>query len=251
MNELSESLKLAGLSANEAKTYLDLFQFGESKTGKICERTNLPSSIIYKILDSLLKKGLLTYKLVNGIKVFQATNPDNIAYLFEEKEKQVRNEKDKLLLAISDLKKLPVETDRLSDFQYYQGVRGIKSLFTKIINSWKAGDEYYIASAPMDAFNKLEGFFMDVVFKKKNEDHVKLKILVNKSSKRYGEKRKKEPLTQVKYLDIKTSTEYGVLNKYFFMINYGKEPYGLLIEDKNFAKTYKIFFDILWNVAEK
>lgn len=251
MNNNREALKSAGLSEREALTYLDLQQYGESQTGKICERTKIPSSQIYTILNSLSEKGLVNFKIVNNIKVFRASDPDSLAVLFEEKERQIEEEKEHLLDFISKLKIKPSELSKVSDFKYYSGMRGIKSLYTEIINSWKSGDEYYIASAPLESFKNIEGFFLDVVHKKRIKDKVKLKIIINKNSKKWGAIRAKMPLTEVQYLDIFTKTEYGVLNEYFFLITYGKEPYGLLIKDENFAQTYKVFFNLLWSQAKK
>ncbi len=251
MIENIQALQSAGLSEREALVYLDLQRHGESKTGKICERTKIPSSQIYMILTSLLEKGLINYKIMNNIKVFRASNPDAIANLFEEKEKKINEEKKQLLDFISTLKIMPSETSKISDFKYFSGIRGIKSLYTEISNSWKTGDEYYIASAPSESFEKLEAFFLEDIHKKRTKDKVKLKIIVNQNSKKYGSIRKGMPLTEVKYLDINTKTEYGVLNDFFFLITYSKEPYGLLIKDKNFADTYKTFFEIMWQQAKK
>ena len=167
----------------------------------------------------------------------------SLAILFEEKEKQIDKEKEQLLDFISKLKVIPSGISKLSDFKYFSGIRGIKSLYTEIINSWKTGDEYSIASAPLESFGKLEGFFLDAVHKKRVKDGVKLKILINKNSEKYAITRKKIKLTEVKFLDIKTKTEYGVLNDYFFLITYSKEPYGLLIKDSSFADTYKVFLN--------
>src|SRR3989338_1185727 len=181
-----EALKSAGLSEREALTYLDLQQNGESQTGKICQRTKIPSSQIYTILNSLSEKGLVNFKIVNNIKVFRASDPDFLAVLFEEKEKQIEEEKEHLLDFISKLKVKPTSLSKLSDFRYYSGIRGIKSLYTEIINSWKSGDEYYIASAHLESFKKIEGFFLNVVHKKRINDKVKLKILINKIGKNLG-----------------------------------------------------------------
>lgn len=249
MNNHREALTSVGLSAREALTYLDLQQHGESQTGKICERTKISSSQIYTILHSLSEKGLVNFKIVNNIKVFRASEPDSLATLFEEKEKQIEQEKEQLLDFVSKLKVKPRGISKVSDFKYYSGIRGIKSLYTEIINSWKTGDEYCIAAAPRESFSRLEVFFLDVVHKKRIKDKVKLKILINKVGKKWGTVREKMPLTKVKYIDMNTRTEYGVLNDYFFLITYGKEPYGLLIKDENFAQTYKAFFNILWNQA--
>ena len=77
-----EALKSAGLNDREALTYLDLQQNGESQTGKICKRTRIPSSQIYMILESLLEKGLVNFKIVNNIKVYRASDPDTLSNLF-------------------------------------------------------------------------------------------------------------------------------------------------------------------------
>jgi len=244
-----KALNAIDLSDKEALTYLDLQKYGESQTGKICKRTKIPSSYIYNILTNLISKGLVNYKIINNVKVFRASDPDSLINLFDEKEKKIVDEKNKLIKLIKELKIKPKQIDRLSDYKYYEGIRGIKSLYNEIINSWNSGDEYYIASAPLEAFTKLEGFFINIVHKKRVKDNVSLKIIVNKNSKKYGYIRKKMPLCEVKYLDINTTTEYGVLNDYFFLINYSREPYGLLIKDKNFSNTYKIFFNLLWNQA--
>jgi len=245
-----EFLESVGISRKEAMVYLDLLNYGESQTGKICERTRIPSSYIYGILNSLIEKGLATYKLINNVKLFSASNPDALTQLFEEKEKEVIKQKTELLGFITKLKAAEPRPRRPNDFKYFQGVRGIKSLYLDIITSWKKGDEYYIASAPTKSFEKLEAFFMEIVHKKRIKDGVTMKILVNRNSEKWGLKRTKLPLTEVRYLDADTKTEYGVLNDYFFLVTYGAEPYGLLIKDRNFADTYKIFFDLLWNQAK-
>lgn len=249
--ENTQPLKLAGLSEKEAQVYLDLLQNGASQTGKLCERTKIPSSHIYPLLNRLLEKGLVSYKLINNRKVFLASTPDALANLFDEKEKQLKTEKSKLFEFIAQLKKVPMEAPRLNDFKYFQGIRGIKSLYSEIMNYWHPGDEYCVASAPLESFRKLEGFFVEVVHKKRIQDKVSLKMIINQNSQKYGGIRKKMPLTEVRYLDIDTRTEYGVLKDYFFMITYAAEPYGLLIKDVNFAGTYKTFFGLLWELARK
>ncbi|MCK4670068.1 MAG: hypothetical protein KAT43_02600 [Nanoarchaeota archaeon] len=250
MKKNIESLRSAGLSEKEAIVYLNLLKYRENQTGKICDRTGVPSSRIYSILNSLLKKGLVSYRLINNIKTFKAAEPDALANLFEEKEKQIEKEKQALLKSIKELKIIPSPFERLTDFKYFHGLRGIKSLYTEIINSWKKRDNYYVASAPLESFKKLEGFFLEVVHKKRIKDKVKLKILVNKGSEKWGSVRKKMPFTEVRYIDAKTKTEYGVLNDYFFLVSYGKEPYGLLIKDENFASTYRTLFEMLWKTAK-
>lgn len=245
------TLQLAGLSREEANAYVDLLKYGDSQTGKLCERTSIPSSHIYKVLNSLLEKGLVSFKLINNIKVYNAAKADALMQLFLEKERNMKEEKERIMESISQLSVLSSPLERLTDFKYFYGIRGIKSLYTEIIHAWRKGDEYVIAAAPLASFKKLEGFFLDEVHKKRVKGKIKLRIIISENSKKWGLKRKKMPFTEVKYLRMNTTTEYGVLNDYLFLVSYGKEPYALLIKDKAFADTYKQFFELLWKSAKR
>jgi HTH-type transcriptional regulator, sugar sensing transcriptional regulator len=251
MKEYLEALKLVDLSDLERKVYLDLLSFGESKSGDICKRTKIHNPNVYGILNKLLDKGLITYKIINNIKSFNATNPETLQVLFTEKEEKIKEEKKNLMEYIKQLKKIQPMPERLNDFKFFQGIRGIKSLYTEISDNWHKNEFLFIASAPIASFQKLEGFFVKEFHKKRIEDNVNLKMLINSNSKKWGTIRSAMPLTKIKYLDIDTKTEYGIINEFFYLISYDTQPYGLLIKDKNFTDTYKAFFNIMWKVGKE
>ena len=244
-----KSLISLGLAESEAKIYSDLQFHGESKTGGICERTKVKSSHVYSILNGLLDKGLVSYKVINKVKFFSASGPDSLVNLLEKKEKKLQEEKENVLNVITKLKVVS-KKDRLTDFQYFQGISGIKSMFTEIMNLWKEGDNYYVVATTIKSFEKLEPFFLEF-HKKRIKDKVSIKLILDKNAKNYGNTREKMPRTEVKYIDQPNSAEYGILNDYLFLASYGTEPYGLLIKDKNFAESHKALFDVLWKIAKK
>ena len=94
--KLIEKLQNIGLTQNESRVYLFLLEYQEAKTGIICSKLNIANSHIYRILEKLLDKGLVSYKINNNIKIFQAVNPSNLYELFREKEEQLEKEKQDL-----------------------------------------------------------------------------------------------------------------------------------------------------------
>lgn len=128
----------------------------------------------------------------------------------------------------------------------YDGIDGIKKLYKLIINSWSPKDTYCIVSAPLDSFKKLEPFFLKTVHAKRIKDRVMIKMIINRNAQSYAIARENMPFTQIKFLDNKTTAEYGVLNDLLFIVNYDENPYGILIQDANLANTFKIYFDIIW-----
>ncbi|MDO8556753.1 MAG: iron-containing alcohol dehydrogenase [Nanoarchaeota archaeon] len=138
-------------------------------------------------------------------------------------------------------------TKSAKDIQHFKGINGIKSMYRIIMDSWKPKDEYIIAAAPLESFLKLEDFFLKTVHKKRIKDKVVMKILINRNGENYSIVRDNMPYTQVRFLDMDTKTEYGILNDLLFLVDYGKEPCAILIKDKEFATTFRAFFDLLWN----
>ena len=66
-------------------------------------------SEIYDILEKLLEKGLISYKIENNIKTFRATTPESLYAKFHEKEEQLDKEKTELKSFITSLKQIPLK----------------------------------------------------------------------------------------------------------------------------------------------
>lgn len=105
---------------------------------------------------------------------------------------------------------------------------------------------YFVVSAPLESFDKMETFFLNKVHAKRVKDRVVLKMIINRDAERYGLVRRNMPFTKIKYLDTNTSAEYGVLNDLLFIANYKDKPYAVLIKDENLASTFKVYFEYLW-----
>ena len=78
-----------GLTHGETKVYLALLRLGATKTGLLAKEAGVSSSKVYKILDRLIKKGLVGHVLKGKIKHFKALEPKRIIEYMEEKEKQL------------------------------------------------------------------------------------------------------------------------------------------------------------------
>ena len=81
-----EALVKFGLSENESKVYLFLLRQGSSKVNEIYEGTKIQRTFVYEILRNLLEKGLVSYVVKSGIKYFEASNPDKLKEIIEEKK---------------------------------------------------------------------------------------------------------------------------------------------------------------------
>jgi len=124
-----ESLKKVGLTKPEAKAYLGLIELKESQTGALCEKSKIPSSNIYSILDSLIKKGFVSYRMQNNIKVFMPSNPEIIKDIFKEKQKNLLEEGKEIENLIEGLKFKQGEKEAFSRYKYFEGMSGIRAMW--------------------------------------------------------------------------------------------------------------------------
>jgi sugar-specific transcriptional regulator TrmB len=250
MEEIIEKLKNTGLTTSESKVYLFLLQYKEAKAGIISKKANILSSHIYNILEKLLEKGIISFKIVNNIKVYRPVNPENLFFIIREKEKQIEKEKKELREFISTLKTIEVKPNKENDFKYFEGINGIRSMFSEFTDILKTNSTVHIASAPI-AYEKWNAFLLEYFQGPRMKKNVHQQLIVPISMKKYGKEREKLKLLEIKYTKIEQETEFGVSGDYLYFLSQGEKPYALLIKDKNFANTQKKIFDVLWNNSTK
>ena len=245
MEEYLKKLENIGLTKNEARVYIFLLEYQESKTGPICSKLKIPNSHIYHILDRLLDKGIISYKIVNNIKIFRPVNPQSLFSLFREKERQIEKEKEDLKSFISNLQKIKIKEKKENDFKYFEGVNGVRSMFTEFVESFKKDSKVFIASAPI-AYEKWNAFLLELFHPPRIKKNVSQKLIVPTRFKKFGEERKKFQPIEIKYSPIEMDTEFGVCGDYTYFLSSVDKPYALLIKDKNLAKSQIRIFNQIW-----
>src|SRR3989344_4817462 len=91
-----------GLTKNQALVYVTLLKNPNISVTQISKITKLDRSFSYSIIDSLIKKGLVSYKVSKNRREFSAKDP---AFLLEE----IEEKKTKAQEIIKYLKGIKVE----------------------------------------------------------------------------------------------------------------------------------------------
>ncbi len=251
-NEVEKILLEVGLTSQESRVYLALLRLKESKTGRICEETKIASSNIYYILDSLLKKGLIGYKLVNNVKVFFASAPDVLWDIFRQKKEELAKKEKEVKEVISNLKDIPRGNGFFSDYKYFEGIFGVKSMWHEIIGFLDKETLVRIYTSKKESYENMLGFY-DEFHKERIRKKSEMRIILPIEDKALGKKRLKggKDLTKIKFMKQGSDSEWGTAGDCLFLFSVvGKMPKGFLIKDSNFVKTYNEIFDKLWAVKQ-
>lgn len=228
-------LKEAGLTENENNVYTALIDLGPSLAGKISRKTGLHRRTVYDVTETLIQKGLVGYILENNRRIFSAVDPQRIIDLIDQK-------KDLLNPIISELKSKFNSSKKMEKTNFYKGKAGLKMVFESQLDY----PEILIWGATREAYNSMPYYFKWFNERRKQK---KVKIKVITSDKTI----KPKILAETKYLAEKYSQPM-VINVYgdnVAMILWGKNPFALVIEQKEFAIGYKKYFELLWKIAKK
>lgn len=250
MNVKAELADL-GLTKKEADVYVALVQLEESQTGKLCSHTKIPSSNMYPILHSLTEKGLVTFKIVNRIKVYKASSPHSLKLLYEEQVKKIQSKKDEVMEVIAQLEKIPASRVSASDYEYFEGIRGIKSLWMRINEMLIPNTESQYIVGELNTWETLNAFYLEH-HKLRAKKKIFERMILPESAKFEAKERRKIGYFDARFLKELPVGELGIFEN-FVVIQYTntETPRGFLIKDKIFAITFRFYFELLWQNAKE
>ena len=247
-----ELIKEAGLTDGEAKVYLALLKLGSSTTGPIIEASGIANSIVYRILDNLIEKGLVSYIIKGKTKYFQAAEPKRILDYIEERKKKLDESKEGINKLLPQLMGLMGATEQ-SSVRLYEGFKGFQTAWEFYYSKLKKGDEYHSWGVyPIQE----ETFHMywkrDHV--RRQRKGIKGKILFNKGTDREILKnRNSYKGMDCRYMptNIKTPAWFIVYKDVVGIFLQKKNPLVVQIINQEIANSFESYFQDLWKRAKK
>lgn len=170
-------LKEAGLTEGESKVYGALLELGISTIGPILEKSGITKSIIYRILDKLIQKGLVSYIIKEKTRHYQAERPEKLLDYLEEKEKDIEETKEKIHDFLPNLI-TKMQSAEKSLATIYEGFKGLMTVHDKRFEKLKRGDEYFFFGLPPEQPDYFHAYWQKD-HKKRAKLGIKCKLLYN------------------------------------------------------------------------
>ncbi|MBI4143772.1 hypothetical protein HY486_00810 [Candidatus Woesearchaeota archaeon] len=240
-------LEEIGLSKNEVKVYLALLKLGKTTSWKLITETGIQVSALYYCLDNLIKKGLVSYVIAANKKHFQAAPPEQLVQLLDNRKKQLES-------VLPELKASQRENEERIQTNVYEGFKGFKGIYDRLLRVMKRRDTYYVFGARQigDKTNENVNFMLTSFHKQRDKQGIKVKIIFNKDV----EREVKNVVKDFKYMDLRFSdmrTNSFVLIYDYRIVNFLYTDRLIAIEtiSKDVYESYKNFFEEMWKVAKK
>lgn len=246
----SSQLESIGLTKSEAKVYLALLRLGETTSGAIVDEAKVTRSKIYDILERLKNKGLVSYITKESTKYFSASNPKNALKFIEEKEEKIKKEKEKLKGLIPKLENLYKETVEKNLAEVFMGINGMKNAFNVLVEEFDSKETYYAFGAGKgENIEQIQNFFNELN-RKRTIKKIKSKIIFNESSRGLFKSQEKSKLIESRYLLESTPAATNIYKNYVIIALLSQSPVTFLIRNKEIAKSFKEYFEVMWKIAK-
>lgn len=246
MKLIIENLIKFGLSEKEANVYLSCLGLGSSTASDIALKSNLPRTLVYDILERLIKNGLISYVIKNNKKYFKASDPRELVRILEEKEKAI----SVILPKLKDVQKEKSTIRPKVDI--YEGKDGMKTVMNDILNS---SVKEFLAYGSSRSSYEIIPAFMDEWHKKRIKKKITMRIIYNNTKQaRQKVKDLKSSLKYTRYkfmpIELESPTAMVIYSKKVILQSWTKEPFAVMIENEEMAENQKNYFKELWKIAK-
>lgn len=243
-------LENLGLTRGESKVYLALLEHGILTTGPIAKYSGITHSKIYKILDKLSAKGLASYILKGKTKYFNASNPNKVLKLINDKKEELLKKEKEFKQNLPFLKEISQKSKSESKVEVFEGFQGLKTVFGEILDTLKKGDTLYTLGVPKST-GQLQTYFYHF-FKEQAKKGFEINAMFNNDAREIAKERSNK-YTSFKFME-KGAITPTIINIYKnkTIINTRSEReqfFTIVITSKETADSYKKYFEMLWKTV--
>lgn len=250
-----ETLRKIGFTEKEARVYMQLIRLGAQPVSTIAAKAEINRTTTYDIIESLIKKGLISSIKKDGITYFKALDPKNLLnYLEREKVEQTKKiekqqkEISALLPALISLENPESTKPKVS---FYEGEKGLRQAYEDTLTS----SETILAYANVETMHEgLPNFFPEYYNRRgvENKIHIKAICPDNKISIERHKKDKKENRESIlipqKEYDF--SPEINIYDDKVLIASW-REKMAIIIKSKEIADFHKKMYKLCWAQAKK
>lgn len=252
---LDDIFKKLALKREHAAIYSALLESGALPAGNLAKRLNMARSTLYGFLYDLLQAGLVIQSENNGVKIWQANEPNKIDNLINEKIdslQELKNEFGDMLVDLKSKQKTDVTSPH---FSYFEGSEGIKQILRDVLlyenieieAAWPIKDMVEVVGKDfLINHNKKRiksNISMRMVWPKEKAMDIKNNIFLG-----VGEGFKREIRLAPKEIDF--SMGYWAYSDKVAFVSSNKEGFGFIVQSKEFRQLVKMQFSLLWNISK-
>jgi sugar-specific transcriptional regulator TrmB len=246
-----QSLKNLELSEKEAVVYLASLELGLTTIQEIAGQSQISRSTTYEVIESLMKKGLMSSLTKGKKKYFSAEAPERLMTLVDIKERELEKRKKELKDILPELNELARFTRERPKIKFYEGKQGIRRIQEDILRTKHLGTieefvplDYAYQLFPDHPRDHRHGMARKI-------DIPERMIYTSKKGRILPQKR-----GSIEYLFIPLEkfpfhTEITLYADKVALVSFGRKLTGVVLESEDVANSLRCMFNLIWKALKK
>ena len=233
-----QALENMGLSSAEIRVYLSLLKHGETTSGPVVTDTNMQSSVVHRVLNKLVDKGLASYIVIKSNRHYQAATPKDLVKFLDNKKKE-------LLDVLPQIEAISIGAKERNQVEMYSGKKAIFTMLNTLVEFGKPGDVYCSFSLTAEhGKDDIVRFYRQFNLRRR-ELKLDVKVLVNNEVRQFYEQNYSADLLKkanVRYSNFTFPQGLIVFLNRVIFLNWGDNPMAVVVQNLDMANQYRKFF---------
>ncbi len=248
MKEHYRLLKNLGLNEAETRVYVSALELGKALPLHLARQAHVKRPMLYKILPSLLEKGLLSETMRGKRRYLVAEDPEK----FVERKKQ-----DIFLLeqSLPQLRSIMNSAGVRPAISVYEGIEGVKKIYTDVL---KTKDSNVLNFMNLERIHPdIEKYAAEYFIPERIRKKISLKVLLSGSIK-HGKIHLFSDRRDYREVRVVSDKNFPILldgfiygsSTAFALYRQDSEPMGVIIHSPEITTSVQSLFDLAWQTAE-
>jgi len=234
---IDQQLSELGLPEREARVYTSLLELGASTVLPIAQKAGLQRTYVYDLLDSLAKKGLVSYFEKNGRRRYVAEDP--VAY-----EGVLQERLRGFSALLPQLRSIYNQHQTKPKVRFLEGQEGIRAAYEELLQ-----EKWYDNLASPNAFVPANGEYGIDLSKRIAARNIKAReILTESQSPSPHMAAYQYPQQEVRYLPAggHLTVDLLICESKIMSLNFEDEPHAVIIEGSGMVAALQLMFEAMW-----
>ncbi|HET8574818.1 MAG TPA: helix-turn-helix domain-containing protein [Candidatus Paceibacterota bacterium] len=245
------TLLKTGLDFTEASVYETLLKTGPITAGKLTKETPFKRGLVYKTLDDLEVKGLVT-KEDRGDQpmLFHPAHPLKLKDLANQREQEIRDAKLALEGTLPQLASEYNLSVGKPGVQFFEGKDGVKKVLADSLTAQSTIYSYTDIEAIVTHIKEMNEWYV----KEREKREIKKKgLLIDTPFARKYLQNYHQDITDTKLFKTEATNFESIMQIYDQKISYvtlgKKSMIGVIIENKAIYEIHKYIFEYIWKLT--
>ena len=247
---LLEHLKNIGLSDNEAKVYMAMLELGPSPVVEIARKAEVNRPTAYVQIESLKKNGLVSTQTKGKKQLYIAESPEHLEDMLDRKLREVSVSKEEFSGVLPDLISLYQSAGHRPTVRFFEGKSGITQIQSLLL---KSGVKEVLGITALDDVLKILPKHSENYTPERVKKGIRSRLIYSYSDGPTLKEQDERMLRESKFIQPEKMPFKGDITIYgnnVAITSFEGNVSGVVIEHPEIAKSFRQFFEFLWQQSD-